>query len=149
MKTHARATVTSVLVLGLVFVSGTLVGRAWDQRSERAEVAQADDPERPEGAEREEERDEGGDERRRTPMYERVGLNESQLVTVDSIVVDHRTRWREVHREHRDAYDKAYWNYVSELRAAIMAVMTQDQRAQYDSLLTANDERRRRDDDGR
>lgn len=133
MKTHARATATSALVLVAVFAAGTLVGRAWDRETggEAASVSET--------AQQEDQ----GEERRRTRMYERVGLSDAQLVMVDSIVVHYRSDVRELQRESREAYDRQYMALVEAVRESIKGVMTADQRMQYDSILAAFDERRR------
>lgn len=133
MKTHARATATSALVLVAVFAAGTLVGRAWHQGSV-GEAASVGETAQEEG---------GGEEGRRTPMYERVGLSDAQRVLVDSIVVHYRSDVRELQRESRESYDQQYMALVEAVRGAIKGVMTAQQRTQYDSILAASDERRR------
>lgn len=132
MKTHARATFTTLVVLLVVFASGVLVGAAFDR---------AGGDERKTEEEHRESREER--ERRRTPMYERVGITDAQRAAIDSIMVHQRTAVRKIQREHRAAYDSAYWEVVDSTRAAILAVMNPDQRVRYDSLLTASDQRRR------
>lgn len=134
MKTHARATLTSAVVLAAVFVSGTMVGRAWD-RGTGAEPTAAE----PDTASAEAQ----APAQRRPPMYEQVGLTDGQRVLVDSIVVHYRRDVRELQRTSRESYDQEYMFLVDAVREAIKGVMTSDQRAQYDSLLTASDERRR------
>lgn len=133
MKTHARATATSALVLVAVFAAGTLVGRAWD-RGSVVEAAPAGEAAQETG---------GGEEQRRTPMYERVGLSDAQRVQVDSIVVHYRGDVRELQRASREAYDQQYMALVEAVRESIKGVMDAEQRAQYDSMLAASDERRR------
>ncbi len=128
MKSHSQATFTTVLVLAVVFGSGAVVGAAVDGLRRGGEA-----PEVPT-------REEGGEEaeRRRTPMYEQVGITDQQRVVIDSIVVANRTRVR----TERAAYDSAYRAIVEETRAAILSVMNPEQRVQYDSLLAESDARR-------
>ena len=126
MKSHSQATLTTVLVLAVVFGSGALVGAAVDGlRGGEAPEEQA----------REEERE---SDRRRTPMYEQVGISDEQRVVIDSIMVANRTRVR----AERAEYDAAYRAIVEEPRAAILSVMNPEQRVQYDSLLAESDARR-------
>ncbi|UCC24725.1 MAG: hypothetical protein JSU98_13460 [Gemmatimonadales bacterium] len=144
MKTRAQATATSLVVVLLVFVSGTLVGRAWDERSAEARPVEVSaDSGRAEAAEE-------GEGRRRTRMYEQVGLNDAQSVTIDSIVVHFRSDARALQEEYRARYDEQRAEYerrsaalVDSVREAIKSVMNPAQRVQYDSLLAASDERRR------
>jgi len=131
MKSHSQATLTTALVLVVVFVSGALVGAAVDGL--RGDEAMA--------AEQEERRDEGESERR-TPMYEQVGITDQQRVVIDSIMVANRTRVRAERAAYREVYDSAYRVIVEETRAAILAVMNPEQRVQYDSLLAESDARR-------
>ena len=145
MKTRARATVTSGLVLGLVFVSGALVGRAWDERTAEARpVEEASD------SASESSQGEARGERRRGRMYEQVGLDDAQHVVIDSIVVHFRSdlrtlqaAYRERYQEQRGLYEQEYDALLDSVRGAIKAVMNPEQRAQYDSLLKASDERER------
>jgi len=132
MKTHARATFTSAVVLAAVFFAGALVGRAWDRDAEAADVAVRDSVSG-ETTDR---------EQRRTPMYEQVGLSDAQRVVIDSIVVHYRSDVRELQRSSREAYEREYMVRVEAVREAIKEVMTPAQRAAYDSLLTASDRRR-------
>ena len=132
MKTRARARVITVVVLATVFFSGALVGRAWDETVVETAAGPV--------AEEQEEAREG---RRRTPMYEQVGLSDVQLVQVDSIVVHYRNDVRALQEETREGYDRRYAGLVDAVREEIKSVMTADQRAAYDSLLTEYDERRR------
>jgi Spy/CpxP family protein refolding chaperone len=144
MKTRARAAATSLGVLALVFVSGTLVGRAWDERSADARPAEeVQDTSQDAGVEDRE-------ARRRTPMYEQVGLTDAQRVEIDSIVVHYRSDLRELQAHYRELYDAQRVEYgerrgilIDSVRQAIKSVMGPEQRAQYDSLLAASDERQR------
>jgi cell division septation protein DedD len=129
MEKNARTRVVAALVLAVVFASGALLGLAID-RSQDAERA-----------ERVEEADEG-ERRRRVPMYEQVGPSESQMVSIDSIVEEHRARMSSLHAEFRSAYNPRYQALLEETREAIKGVFTPEQAMAYDSLLTARDRRR-------
>lgn len=152
MKTHRRATVTSAVVLAVVFTTGTLVGRAWGDQEARASATAVE-------TERGEEEAADGRERRgrRTPMYEQVGITDVQRVAIDSIVVHYRSGVRALQRESRERYEAHYRTLVDSAREAIKSVMTDAQRIEYDALLRASDERRRErrdseeggDEDGR
>ena len=88
-------------------------------------------------------------ERRRVPMYEQVGPNETQMANIDSIVREHREGMKTLHREFRDAYDPRYRALLEETRLAIRSVFEPEQAMAYDSLLVEYDRRRRerRDED--
>jgi hypothetical protein len=128
VKTRSQATLTTGLVLAVVFGSGLLVGAAFDG----AWSSEADAAVEPEDAVKQ------PTEERRTPMYEQVGVTDDQRVVIDSIVVANRTRVR----ANRAAYDSTYRVIVEETRAAIKDVMEPEQRDRYDSLLAENDARR-------
>lgn len=127
MKTHSRATWTSILVLVVVFGSGLIVGAAVDGVG--SEAATAAEPDATESEPR------GGD---RPRMYEQVGITDEQQAVMDSIVVANRT----LLRANRAELDSIYRSLVLETREAIKAVMDEDQRARYDVLLAENDARR-------
>lgn len=132
MKTHARATATSALVLVAVFVAGALVGRALEPAQEPADPSvQGTATDAPAEA-----------APRRTPMYERVGLDDAQRVIIDSIVVHYRSGVRELQRQSREAYEQEYMMRVDAVRQAIKGVMTLEQRVMYDSLTMESDRRR-------
>ena len=141
MSGRGRVTATTVLVLALMFVSGVLVGRAWDITA--PDVAAAE----PAAAEAESQND---DNQNSQPMYMQVGLTDAQRVTIDSIVVEYRGQMRELRGAYRAsaesaraAYDSASDEMVDEVREVIKGVMTPEQVEQYDVLLMESDERRR------
>lgn len=129
MKTHRRATATSAVVLILVFVSGALVGGAVNSRTGGVSSLSAEPSAETEAASR---------RQPRPPMYEQVGISDAQRVSIDSIVVDTRNRYR----EQRARYEVQYLALRDSAREAIKGVMTEDQRDRYDSLLQASDDRR-------
>jgi len=136
MKTHRRATITTALVLAVVFTAGTLVGRAWSDHTDR-DLAVAAEPEGGDAGGS----DGRGSRERRMPMYEQVGIDDVQRVAIDSIVVHYRTGVRTLQEEARGAYEARYKVLVDSAREAIKSVMTPEQTIEYDSLLQASDER--------
>jgi hypothetical protein len=61
---------------------------------------------------------------------------------VDSIVGQFRTSLRALHRELGDAYETRSGEILMDTRNEIMAVLNQEQRVAYDSLLAEADRRR-------
>lgn len=127
----------TALLLAVVFGSGLVVGFAIDKNlvagPAEATAAEASD----------------STERRRVPMYEQVGPNETQKASIDSIVREHREGMKTLHREFREAYDPRYRALLEETRLAIRGVFDPEQATAYDSLLAEYERRRRerRDED--
>lgn len=152
MNSIQRARLVSVAVLAVVFASGIVVGFAWDRRLDAAEAA-AELERRTErvdstrsGAGQGDQED-GGEERRRQYMWERVEPTEAQRVELDSIMQVYREASRDFHRESRRAYDEGMRALVLQAREAIKSVLDPAQAARYDSLAAARDDRNRRDDE--
>lgn len=82
------------------------------------------------------------DEPRRIPMYEQVGPDSAQSVTIDSIVAEHRARLDQLNREFQKQYDPRMRAIVEETREAIKGVFTSEQAARYQELLDARDRSR-------
>ena len=122
---RARAVVGGALVL--LFGSGIVVGRAWDQ------TAGASPPETSPTEERRTDRD-----RNDGMIVDRVGLSETQKASVDSLVVYHRGRMRDLDSEFRPRYRAV----ISDLREEIKEVLNDDQRSMYEALLEEHDARR-------
>ena len=129
MEKNARTRLFTALVLAVVFASGALLGLAVDRS------LQADPSEGPEVADE-------GDRRRRVPIYEQVEPSESQMISIDSIVEEHRARMSSLHAEFRSAYNPRYQTLLEETREAIKGVFTPEQAMAYDSLLAERDRRR-------
>jgi cell division septation protein DedD len=129
MEKNARTRLVTALVLLVVFASGALLGVAVDRTLDA-------DP-----AEKAEEADDG-ERRRRVPMYEQVGPSESQMISIDSIVQEHRARMSSLHAEFRSAYNPRYEALLEETREAIKGVFNPEQALAYDSLLAERDRRR-------
>lgn len=152
MNSIQRARLVSVVVLAVVFASGIVVGFAWDRRLDAAEAA-AELERRTERADSarsragQGDRADGGEERRRQYMWERVEPTEAQRVELDSIMQVYREASRDFHRESRRAYDEGMRALVLQTREAIKSVLDPAQAARYDSLAAARDDRNRRDDD--
>lgn len=142
ISSNRRVRLITLAVLSLVFVSGFLVGFALD-RSLTAGPA----------AERSEKADRGrdlGDDRRRDRRYvvDRLEIDPEQRIRVDSIIAFHRQRTRELSEEFEEEYRPRYRQIVSDTREAIKSVLTDEQAATYDSLLSERARHRsRRDDD--
>jgi hypothetical protein len=158
MEKRQRTRLASAGVLAVVFTSGALVGMAVDRtlRSEPAfaEAAPPEDGERQNGS--------GGSDGGRsrssqqpTFLYEQV-LTPEQIVVADSLVRIHERARDELRREFRrdtdsivDAsqrpqqYQRDLQALIRELRAAVRAQMTPEQLVRYDSLIAAEDARRR------
>ena len=137
MENAPRTRLITALLLVVVFGSGLVVGFAVDTNLVAGPV-EAPTAEEPEST-----------ERRRVPMYEQVGPNETQKESIDSIVREHREGMKTLHREFREAYDPRYRDLVDETRLAIRSVFDAEQAMAYDSLLAEYDRKRRerRDED--
>ena len=170
MSATTRTRLASSLLLLLVFASGMLLGAALDRRLEGAqgtpdsadrlatESADGTEVGSPVGgpddtadaAEAGTEPDApaaSNDEGRRAPMYERVGLRPDQALRIDSVVTRYRERVRELRAQASADYDAAYWQLVVTARDSIKGLMDVTQRAEYDALLEASDERRQTRED--
>lgn len=140
MNAVRRARLVSVVVLATVFGSGIVVGFALDRRmaSARAENAEKarlqSDVAATAGAD-------GGDERPRRYLFDRVDPTPEQRVRIDSIVAAYQSDLREFHQESRRFYDEGTRALVLETREAIKGVLDPGQAARYDSLATARDRR--------
>ena len=140
MDKAPRTRLITALLLVVVFGSGLIVGLALDSNLLAGTPEEA-------GTEEAE-----SSERRRVPMYEQVGPNETQKASIDSIVRDHRESMKSLHREFREAYNPRYQAVLEGTREAIKGVLDPEQAEAYDSLLAAHDrrkaeERQRRDED--
>lgn len=135
----------TVAVLATVFVAGLVLGFA--ARGSGGD-ADAEDVAEPVTDVRPEDNDERQRSRRqRTPMYEQVEPSEEQRALIDSILVVHRGRMRDLHDEFNDAYYPRYREVLMEAREAIIGVLTPEQATQYRELLEEHD--RRRSEQGR
>lgn len=136
-----RARLVTLGVLFLVFVSGFLVGFAFD----RGLVAgPAEDAK--ETAERRD-RDDDDRDRERRYVIDRVEMAPEQRSRVDSIIAFHRDRTKALSREFEEEFRPRYREIVSETREAIKSVLTEEQAAAYDSLLSERSRHRGRTDD--
>jgi len=137
MEKAPRTRLITALLLAVVFGSGLVVGLAVDKNlvAGPAEATAAEESD--------------STERRRVPMYEQVGPNETQKASIDSIVREHREGMKTLHREFREAYDPRYRALLEETRLAIRGVFDPEQATAYDSLLAEYERRRRerRDED--
>ena len=134
---NTRAAAGSVLFLTLA--AGFLLGLVWSRTS----PAQAEQttPAAVAAAEAEEER--GGETRRRGLIVERVGLSAEQQVQVDSVVSHARGMMRQLRADYRTGYG----DLIESTRSSIKAVLTPEQAAEYDALLSDFDRRREMEDE--
>jgi hypothetical protein len=127
-------------VLAVIFVAGSLVGAAVDRSSvasvpsfSKAKSGGGDGS--ASGGDRDGAR--GGGARW---IIDRVELTPQQRIQTDSVLDDFRTRMNAL----AEAYNEAYWPLVNSTRDDLRRILTEEQRAVYDSLLAENDARRGR-----
>jgi Spy/CpxP family protein refolding chaperone len=142
-----KTRVATLGVLSAIFLAGTLVGAAVD-RSAVASVptlgkgkakgggdsAAAVDRDAERGGDRDGAR--GG----ARWIIDRVDLTPEQRVQADSVLDYHRARMNAL----AEAYHEAYWPVVDATREGLRKLLTDEQRARYDALLSENDARRGR-----
>ena len=134
-NTHAAA--GGVLLLTLA--AGFLLGLVWSQRSpEQSEPTTSTAV-----AAEEADEDRGRETRRRGLIVERVGLSAEQQVQVDSVVGHARGMMRQLRADYRTGYGEL----IESTRSSIKAVLTTEQAAEYDALLTDFDRRREMDEE--
>jgi hypothetical protein len=166
MEKRQLTRLASAGVLAVVFASGTLVGMAVDRALAPDQgIAQvpAAPPEQSDRAQGQNGR--GGRGNRPTErrfFFQEVGLSPEKLQAADSIVRVHRVATGELERAfRRDAdsileasgrrqqFRQDLQTAVQGLRNDIRSLMTADQLVVYDSLLTADDQRRRTEEERR
>ncbi|MCY4647620.1 MAG: hypothetical protein OXE73_12185 [Gammaproteobacteria bacterium] len=134
---NTRAAAGGVLLVTLV--AGFLLGLVWSRTS----PAQAEPTAPAAVAAGEADEDRGGETRRRGLIVERVGLSAQQQVQVDSLVGHSRTLMRQLRTDYRTGYGEL----IESTRSSIKAVLTPEQAAEYDALLTDFDRRREIEDE--
>ncbi len=148
MSSAFRARAAAVGILVVIFGAGVLVGIAGDRLlgSDTVEL-QAGVPERPEprpdAPAVRDAPDARSVEGRSNWLIHRVDLSEVQRVQVDSVLEYYRARIREL----TDTYNETYWGTVQSTRDELRAILDEEQRIFYDSLLARNDRRRDREPD--
>ena len=164
MEPGKKARLTAALVLLMVLGTGMVLGVALERRLEARSVqeyssgATAGQPPDTQGRSRgydPRSRDrlrEPGEERdslQRRPrlIVDQVGLSDQQKEQVDSIVGHFRSRMRALHDEFDQIYATRYREITEATREEIKKILTADQQAAYDSLLTEWDHRRDRRQD--
>ncbi len=147
MQKGARTRVVTALILLLVLGTGLVLGMALDRTLAAGTSEAAAEGERGRGGDEGEEREGEGDRnsRRRSLIVEQVGLSDTQLNRVDSIVDHYRDRIRALEDSVEGEIRMAYWPRYQELlevtRGEIKGVLDERQRAMYDSLLIEHDRR--------
>ena len=131
-----KAKLVAATALVFLFGSGVVVGLAWDQ------TASASTPTETRGGERSER------ERTRYPMtIDRVGLSAVQKATVDSLYFFYGQRLSNLTTDFRPRF----LDVMSDFRADLRQILTEDQRVIYDSLVlereTSRTSRRRNNQD--
>ncbi|MEX2527573.1 MAG: hypothetical protein WEA09_08035 [Gemmatimonadota bacterium] len=126
----SRARMATGLVLGLVFVTGALLGAAFNrwyvEPAFPAEVTTAPEVESAEA-------------NARTSLVYRVGLSEDQALVADSLVEVWRERVEHLQKVYRDSY----WAVIDSTRDALRVHLEMDpeQLVRYDSLIHIYDRR--------
>lgn len=146
-----RTRLTTVFILFLVLVAGSVLGIAMDRRLHaKAVVAErsdgGSDRQRASGEANEAEGEAGEASRPRRLIVEQVGLSDDQKVQIDSIVGHYRQKMRdlqgELQAELQAAYTPRYRELLEATRTEVKAVLSPGQQAAYDSLLAEHDQRR-------
>jgi Spy/CpxP family protein refolding chaperone len=133
MKSDSRTRLATLGVLVLVFLAGVAVGFVLDRSPAQAAPGE-------EAMERRDARPHvRGDGEPRRFIIDRVDLSAEQRVQVDSVLDHFRHRLSDLTDEYQDEYRET----IASARDAVRALLNEEQRAAYDSLLTRNDERRR------
>ena len=133
MEHLQRTRLLSVVVLGVIFGSGVLLGFALDSRLDR--------PDEPPVAEEHVSTESGkkDDSQDGVPLYHQVGmLTAQQNASIDSIMELQKESIRELKRdfdEFRDKYNSRMSKIARGTREAIKGVLTAEQAMRYDSLL--------------
>lgn len=135
-----RATAAGTLFLTLA--AGVVLGRVWSARLSDAPDPPVVTAPTTAAAAEEAEEDRGRENRRRGLIVERVGLSDGQKAQVDSLVGHSRTMMGQL----REDYRSGYRGLIESTRSSIMSVLTPEQAAEYESLLSDFDQRRSRDE---
>lgn len=125
-------------VLFMTVVAGFLLGLVWSRTSPVEAEPTAPTPTPSAVAAEEADGDRGGETRRRGLIVERVGLTAEQRIQVDSAVGNSRALMRQLRSDYRTGYGEL----IESTRASIKAVLTPEQAAEYDALLSDFDRRR-------
>ena len=140
MEHGSRTRILTAVMLAVVFASGVLLGLAADSNliAEPSEIASKS----PEGEEPER-------ERRRSYIYEQVEPTSEQQVVIDSMMkvyIESRESLQEElrkgYRELRSSYNPRYQVLGEGIRGAIKDVFSEEQAAEYQTLLDDFDRRR-------
>jgi hypothetical protein len=137
-----RARLATTAVLLLIFGVGVLTGIAGDRFVQRqAPDLPAGVPEDSREAPPRDDRESDGDSSSRDRwIIHRVDLSPDQRTAVDSVLTFYRAQVRGL----TDDFNSAYWSAVESTRDELRAILREDQRVTYDSLLVQNDRRRGR-----
>lgn len=135
MGRTARTRLITVGVLVVVFGAGVLIGFVADSA-----LGASPTPPATEVADTADEAEEPA----RRFIYHEVDPNEIQLEGIDSVRQVHRERTNALYDELRAEYPDRFRAILLDTREAIKSVLTPEQAAEYQRLLDAHDEERRR-----
>jgi hypothetical protein len=121
MSTTLRTRLATALVLSVIFVSGGAVGIALDRTLVRTGEVTSAEPDGPGTGSR--------------LVIDQVALSPDQRARVDSVLAEFRGDMIELYRE----VEPLYRERVAGARDAIRAILDDEQRAHYDSLLAERD----------
>ena len=134
MSVVERARLVGFGLLAVTFLAGALAGAAIDRV-----LVEADDSSRVEERDRDDRGEEG-----RSYVIDRVEMSDSQRTAIDSILERRVRRMRSVWKEVEPRLDAI----TDSARAEIMAVLTPEQRAEYEERLERRRKKHRDRDDG-
>ncbi len=138
MESGLKARLVTAVVLALVFGSGVTAGLAWEPTPGTARTAEPAQAEVQDGEREVRERGDRSNRGRRPLLVEQVGLTVDQKAQVDEIVENSRQRMRSLEKDTRPQYRAI----IEETRSAIMGVLTDEQRAEYETILAEHDHER-------
>lgn len=135
----------SVALLLLTLAVGFLGGLAWGNGSPKDGSGEQAESRR--GNEGSSSRGGRAGDGRRSAVIDRVEMDEETRSQVNALIEHYRTEMRALDEEFQETYRPRQRTLVREAREAIMAVLSPEQQAVYDSLLTARYRSRDRDGD--
>jgi hypothetical protein len=151
LEKGTRTRLTTLVILVLVLVTGSVLGiavdRRLDARSATGDARWRGSSGRGAGVDRTgAEQESEGTRRQRKLLVEQVGLTDVQKEQVDSIVAHYRGErdalQARLEADLREAYMPRYRELLQETREEIKSVLSPDQRTAYESLLVEHDRRR-------
>lgn len=130
MNPETRTRFTTLVVLIAVFGSGIAMGFALDRGIALAAPGADETPAK-----------EGEGEERRGYIIDRLDLPADQRAQVDSVLDHYRGQMAALQDEFEEAFRPRSREVVSQTRAAIRAILNEEQTAAYDSLIAERNRR--------